>query len=361
MVDSIWTCAVCATAFVPCGRRARYCSHACYERAQYLRDRERPEHVAEDRARSRAWREANRVYHNACCALRKRGLLTDEARAALQVLKGRAAVPEDEVRTLLRRLDLRRPAPSSDPEVWIEDGPTVWERSSPAPSHLPVTAVLLHGPLPQRWHPAYAYRLFGALSRALRVPHRSDQPTHGVVHDRGGWWAQLYAEALPRAPQSFVLVTQGRGSYREERITLDPLRHRLRAPAAVAAGQYRVRVSLHTPLVVRAASRTDERHVRTDDLVDLRGSLAALSRRLDVPHHESELHATIVARDTERVEMALGGHLHRIAARGRGEGLLGTLTVECNAPALWLLRAAVLVGLGSDTARGFGRLRLEDA
>jgi CRISPR/Cas system endoribonuclease Cas6 (RAMP superfamily) len=42
-------------------------------------------------------------------------------------------------------------------------------------------------------------------------------------------------------------------------------------------------------------------------------------------------------------------------------GLLGELLVECNAPALWLLRCAKLVGLGSDTSRGFGRVRLEDA
>lgn len=357
-VDSIWTCAVCGTPFVPRDRLARYCTHRCYERAQYLRDRASPEHVEEDRTRSRAWRERNRVYHNACCALRKRGLLTDEARAALQALKGRADVPEAEVRAILRRLDLQRPE-ASDPEVWIEDGPTVWERSSPTLAHLPVTAARLSGPLPQRWHPAYTYRLFSALFRSLRRPHAPTHPTHAILHDAGSWWLQAYGDAP--LPARFVLVTQGRGAYREERIEVSPLRLRLRAPAAVAAGQYRTRLRLLTPLVVRAASRTDARHVRTDDLVDLRGSLAALSRRLDVPHHESELHATVVARDAERVEMAIGGHLHRVAKRGHGEGLLGTLTVECNAPALWLLRSAVLVGLGSDTARGFGRLRLEDA
>jgi hypothetical protein len=357
--ESTWLCAQCGAQMIPRDKNARYCGKRCYERAQYERDRAKPEHVEEDRTRSKRWRERNVSYHNLCCALRKRKLLTPERREALAVLKDRGEVARDEIARLLHRIGCE-PAPSPAPEVWIEDGPTVWERPSPTLAHLPLTAARLRGPLPKAWNPAYGYRLFSALSRALKIPHRSDRPTHATIYD-GGWWAMCWPESLAKLPHSFVLVTQQKSAYREERIEIDSTRHRLRAPAPVLAGQYRTRLVLLTPLVVRAASRLDSRHVRTDDLVDLRGPLAALSNRLGVPHHESELHATVRMRRTETVECRLGGHVQRTEKRGMGVGLLGELLVECNAPALWLLRCAKLVGLGSDTSRGFGRVRLEDA
>jgi CRISPR/Cas system endoribonuclease Cas6 (RAMP superfamily) len=42
------------------------------------------------------------------------------------------------------------------------------------------------------------------------------------------------------------------------------------------------------------------------------------------------------------------------------ECLVGTIDVECNALGRWLLDVAALIGLGSKTSIGFGRVRVED-
>ena len=39
----------------------------------------------------------------------------------------------------------------------------------------------------------------------------------------------------------------------------------------------------------------------------------------------------------------------------------GWIAVRCNAPARWLLDCAELLGLGSKTALGFGRVLVESA
>jgi hypothetical protein len=94
--------------------------------------------------------------------------------------------------------------------------------------------------------------------------------------------------------------------------------------------------------------------------VDLRGPLSAVSNRVGNYLHESLLHAQVLARDTHTIDTELGGHVTRSDEHGKGTALVGSLVIECNAPALWLLRCAERIGLGSDTSRGFGRVRLED-
>lgn len=375
--ESDWLCAVCSAQMIPRDKNAKYCSKRCYERATYLASRTRPAYVEGVRTRCRDWYRQNAAYQCAATRLRKRGLLTEERGDALKrALGGRGALAKNEVDDLLSSLGLtfvrrktrskvievsRSPA-REDPEITVEDGPSLWERPSPACTHLPQTAVRLRGALEPAWHSVFAYRVYSALTKRMRLGHTPRMPTHCIVFDCGEWWTVCRPEATERLPGSFVLVTQRRsGRYDETRIEVDPARFRLRAPAPIAAGQYRVRVRMLTPLAVRAASRGPNKRIRTHDLMDLRGSLAAVSERVGLRYHESELHAAVIDRDTATVDTVLNGHVQRGEKRGKGTGLAGSLVIECNAPALWLLRCAALIGLGSDTSRGFGRVRVEDA
>lgn len=368
--ESTWLCAVCSVPFIPRDNRARFCSERCRWSHDYDKFHSRPEYQARDRAKSKRWHTQNKSYHLARLRLRKRGLLTPERGDALKrALGGRGAVSKDEVRDLLHTLGLtfvqekgkrklmEIPRSPERPETAER---TVWQIDSPVLDHLPLTAVRLHGALEPQWHSVYAYRVFSAITRAINVPHRPNVPTHAVVHERGSWWALLWPEALAAMPERFRFVTRHRSGFTDrEWIRVGKERYRLRAPAPVEAGQYRVRLVLLTPLAVRASSRGPNKRIRTVDLVDLRGPLAAVSNRVGNYLHESLLHAQVIARDTHAIDTELGGHVTRSDEHGKGTALVGSLVIECNAPALWLLRCAERIGLGSDTSRGFGRVRLE--
>jgi len=367
--ESTWLCAVCSAPFIPRDRLARYCSHACYERACYAARRARPDDVANVRSRCKRWYKQNAAYQVAVCRLRKRGLLTPERQAALKrALGGRGALTTREVDDLLTQIGLtftrQKRAPievTRSPERPEVAERTVWQIDSPSIEHLPITAVRLYGALEPQWHSVYAYRVFSAITRAINVPHRPNVPTHCVIHERGSWWALLWPEALDALPPRFRFVTRHRSGFTDrEWIRVGKERYRLRAPLPVEAGQYRVRLVLLTPLAVRASSRGPNKRIRTDDLVDLRGPLSAVSNRAGNYLHESLLHAQVLARDTHTIDTELGGHVTRSDEHGKGTALVGSLVIECNAPALWLLRCAERIGLGSDTSRGFGRVRLED-
>jgi hypothetical protein len=65
--------------------------------------------------------------------------------------------------------------------------------------------------------------------------------------------------------------------------------------------------------------------------------------------------------EREHDGLAVGGHWQVGDRRGRIACMEGWLAVRCNAPARWLLDCAELLGLGSKTALGFGRLLVEAA
>jgi hypothetical protein len=148
-------------------------------------------------------------------------------------------------------------------------------------------------------------------------------------------------------------------------ITLGPL-VRLRAPASLAPGRYRVTIDSVTPVVISShtslhtiveSAQDERRRARvTPDAKNLRGSLVdTLARRLGLRDLRTEqLPLLLHSRETEPTRVRLGGKFGSIA------GWHGRVVVETSATGAWLLLCAAQgYGLGGRTSFGFGRVRVQ--
>lgn len=239
-----------------------------------------------------------------------------------------------------------------------------WRLPSPEPGGPIAVAVELRCPR-VRDHGA-ARLLHAALHSHWRVGHDQQSP-YALALPRPGdprlWLICLRAELLRRLPER---VRIGRDT-----VPLDPgLRAIIRARPQRPAGEHRALVRTLGPLVLRAGSSGPaERHRRAlqDQPTTLTGSLLQVALRLGLEVRSDELVADVVSyqlrRLSERDEdgLRVGGHWQIGDRGGRVACAEGWIAVRCNAPARWLLDCAELVGLGSKTALGFGRVCVEPA
>ena len=244
------------------------------------------------------------------------------------------------------------------------DTPDPWRLPSPEPGGPIAVAVELRCPR-VRDHGA-ARLLHAALHAAWQVGHDQQSP-YALALPRPAdphlWLICLRAEMLRRLPER---VRIGRDT-----VDLSPgLRAILRARPQRPAGEHRALVRTLAPLVLRAgASGPAERHRRAlqDQPVSLVGSLMQVGLRLGLAVRSSDLVADVMSHQLRRVAegeqdgLRVGGHWQIGDRGGRIACTEGWLAVRCNAPARWLLDAAELVGLGSKTALGFGRITVEPA
>jgi hypothetical protein len=140
---------------------------------------------------------------------------------------------------------------------------------------------------------------------------------------------------------------------------------RMRAPTDRKRGRRFVRIDAITPIVTRSVGGTAVCTCPTEDTI--RGALTGeLLYRLspmhrgDAPGQDAWTQWTkprvmlrMVERVTEPAHTDCGGKL------GRVSGWQGSVTLETNATARWLLQACERgIGLGGRTAFGFGRIRV---
>ena len=242
--------------------------------------------------------------------------------------------------------------------------PDPWRLPSPEPGGPIAVAVELRCPR-VRDHGA-ARLLHAALHAQWQVGHDQQSP-YALALPRPAdphlWLICLRADLLRHLPER---VRIGRDT-----VDLSPgLRAILRARPQRPAGEHRALVRTLAPLVLRQSHSGvvgSHRRALQEEPVSLVGSLLQVGLRLGLVTRSSELVADVVSHQLRRVAerdqdgLRVGGHWQVGDRRGRIGCLEGWLAVRCNAPARWLLDCAELVGLGSKTALGFGRVTVEAA
>lgn len=229
------------------------------------------------------------------------------------------------------------------------------------------------------WHygaPPYASTLPGGLcSIAISPPptfaveHRHARHLHGVLchilgrdHDgsaafalrpvsEGCGWAVRWPERTDLAGRSFP-VRRLLGGPRT--VSLGPLVQERAPNVFQPRGRRRVRLDAITPVVHR--SHVDGAPVfRTaPEASNIATALRGLAERLCIQLADDALQLELVERHTIPEAVPLGGKYPAL------RGWIGSLVLEANAPARWLLLAAERLGLGGRTAMGFGCIRVED-
>lgn len=343
----------------------------------------RPGFVEATRARCARWRAENGAYWLARCSLRKRGLLTSETAARVATLKGKGEMPTHAALSACGLAALvptatnartRRAvitAASERPDAWTLPSPTIAGHLAHAVElrfydrGIPRTRITDYGG---------ARVLHGALHKALGIGHSRDATPFALVlptaHGAPLYFVELELSQarglVDRLPERVLLASDPRPlDLRATRLT------RLRAPADRAPGQYRARVIAAGPLALKKSNRVIAKrakeverpylHQLQTNPTDLTGALERVAARIGLQIHPGAVIARVIAHDLEALDpIHVGGHW-RIGDRlGCVEALVGVIDVECNAVGRWLLDCAALVGLGSKTAIGFGRVRVED-
>jgi hypothetical protein len=200
--------------------------------------------------------------------------------------------------------------------------------------------------------------LHGALSVLADVPHDRACPAFALAPTSHGcgwyvhWWSEDVALRLAGRTHEVRIARQ------PVDLTFGPL-VRVRAPAAPPRGRRRVRIDALTPVVI---SKTGKQEVYTaptterlmSALANASGQRFGLAARIGLtPQEIANVQLELVERSTEPATVPIGGHTGTI------RGWVGSVVVDANASARWLLECAARgLGLGGRTAFGFGRVRV---
>ncbi len=323
--ETLARCAVCGTGFIPASHLSRTCGASC--RAALT--------ARTDAARSARTHATHRSYRLAGMALRAAGI--DPATVpALATLRGRGDV--DGWRALVGLPPERRGSPAP--------------AASRAPGGAPVGAQPEH----VAWGLALdglptdvsARLVHGLVSRLVAASH-TQVARWSLAMPSGaraaGWGVVLYrredAERLAGRVESVRLGTRA-AQLRVGSIV------RLRAPAMIEPGRYRVTLDAVTPVSHLVDGRT--RAIYAPTVQTILGAAGDITQRLGL--RVGTMHAERVMCETAPERVTLGGHM------GSVPGWVGRVTVECNAPLAWALACARHTGLGGRVAFGMGRVRI---
>ena len=210
------------------------------------------------------------------------------------------------------------------------------------------------------------------------VVHRNIRALHGLVtdllgvgHDAGGTGTQrapmFSLVPWPRGVGWAVYCTRSEDAARVAGKALDG-RHlydvpvtarcgplmRPRSPEVTKRGRRRVKIDAITPVCTR---NTGGRFYHTDPSAEhIRNAITRhLAPRLDGHVDDADVCVEIVSSDTRAESVEIGSKW------GSVTGWVGSVIVECNAVAHWMLLAAAQgPGLGGRTGQGFGRVRVSD-
>lgn len=93
-------------------------------------------------------------------------------------------------------------------------------------------------------------------------------------------------------------------------------------------------------------------HIPTSDA--FRNELVAIAHKLGMPHIATNVRCAIVSKSAIKSMVPMDGKYGQVV------GWMGTVDLEVNAVAHWLLRVASTIGLGSRVAFNFGRMKVEE-
>lgn len=275
-------------------------------------------------------RKAQRTCGAPACRdkMRWRRLVADPERAAARVEQN-------------RRAHRRRVGGVANP--WLL-GPVPY-----GPAELPggILRIEPH-PVPSWWRTWPAARVIhGILTDLLGEDHDPNVPAWSLMPYGEGWAAWFAEEEAARGLANGT--HRARLADRYGTVRFGPLM-RPKAPR-VHKGRHRIELTALSPVSIRRNGSESEYHVLpTADCLEstLRQHLAS---RLGVGVEAEDLAVELVERRTKGERVHLGGKYPPVG------GWSGTLSLDVNAPALWLLLAAARgPGLGGRTALGMGRV-----
>lgn len=230
-------------------------------------------------------------------------------------------------------------------EPWLY-GPPIY------PAYLPGGGLELYAETPLKWPLEHrnVRGLHGAVSGLIGEGHDPSTPRFSLVpwHRGIGWGLYVdSAEALSRLA----------GTHHSVRIYEQVVSVRIggairiKAPVVGRRGRRKLRVDALTPVCTRETGGST--HLRANGPNLLSTLCAWLPRRLGLVLADDDARLDLLAHETHVARVPIGSKY------GTVSGWTGHLTVECNAVAEWLLRAAETLGLGGRVAFGFGRIRVQ--
>lgn len=202
-------------------------------------------------------------------------------------------------------------------------------------------------PMPERPRLEHARHVHGMISGLRGEEHHPQIADFSLIPWRGGWGVYFRDEesALRLAATKHAVRIWGCDGF----VSFGPM-HRLKAPSVLKRGRQRVRVDAVSPVCIRESHRDV---YTAPTAAALRSTLEAWqAKRLGVQCDKGQLCVDLIERGTFPATIQLGGKF------GAVRGWLGYVVLEVNAPTMWLLKTAAVIGLGGRTAFGFGRVKV---
>lgn len=249
-------------------------------------------------------------------------------------------------RTTARTLARRRAANTND-----EPKRNPWLLGAPAyGTHLPGGFLELYSDTPLKWPLEHRNLrgLHGAISAIADEGHDPEVPKFVLIpwHRGIGWGVYFMGD------DTLERMKSTRHQMRLYEQVLD-VRFgsaiRPKAPVVEKRGRRRLRIDTITPVCTRHDGVS---HLRASGPNLLNTMCAWLPRRVGVEIGPDDARLEIVENETRAAHVQMGGKY------GTVSGWTGSLVVETNAVAEWLLRVAEVIGLGGQCARGFGRIKV---
>ena len=229
-----------------------------------------------------------------------------------------------------------------------------WSLGAPAPwTHIPGGACAISVTPHPKWpiELRNTRGLHGAISTILGElgeAHHTHFPLFALIPWKSGWAVHWNTEGGARLTGG---TFEAALFDRPTRFHFGPL-VRLRAPTGIRRARQRVRLDTVTPAIIRndGGAVPCTRPTALSIVSALTGSY---QWRLGIKHLRAEdLCVELVDAATSPSRTPLGGKY------GDVPGWDGSVTLDVNAPARWLLEVASRIGFGGRTAFGFGRIRV---
>lgn len=294
-------CAACGRDYRPLFRGQATCGwHRCVRRVNYLRKREDPAWVERNRANNRAWAATHRSVTRA--------------------------------------------------NPWLRGGPAV-------PALLPGGMCEIDLSPAPRWPVELrnTRHLHGLITTIIGDPHDPHLPAWALVprrdaQSRSHWAAWFLRDDLAQRMSG----AHGRAEFFGVQTDVRLGEVVSAASPTVRRGHQRVRVDAVTPVVLRSEQTMHTAPTEAMLLGALVGGSCSVPNRIGWADRVDTSDARLVLRerDTQPEGVETGGKY------GTVRGWVGSVDLEVNAVARWLLEVAALVGLGGRTAFGFGRIRV---
>jgi len=247
---------------------------------------------------------------------------------------------------------------------WAQENRGVKERNPwllgapPFEPHLPGGAMEIHFENRMVFEHRQLSALHGVVT-SLTGQHERNTPRFSLIpwHRGCGWGVYMRhcdeARQLSNTEHS-VRIGSGRAKLKFGNM------FRFRAPSVRKRGHRKLRIDAITPVCVRCthgADGTQKLYTAPTSGNLLSTLVCMIPKRIELMVEPDSARLELLERDTVPATFRLAGRDGRL---GNMRGWVGSVIVDCNAVAHWLLLVAERIGYGGTTSFGFGRIRVSE-